>query len=552
MLPHVPSIFRRAVARTAAPRASTLTLAFLVVAALGACGGGGGGSSPPPPFSVSNLGAWPTLAAQCAAPRSGVDPYNNNQPYPDRKGTLLNEQDWLASWTDDTYLWYSDFSYPDPTGYATAINYFDVLKTPLTTPSGKSKDHFHFTYPTSVWEALSTSGVQAGYGATWSLVSAFPPRQAVVAYTEPNSPATTLSPALARGAQILFVDGVDLVNDNTQAGVNILNAGLFPATVGESHIFVVQDLAGNPATRTFTMTSAAITSAPVQNVSTLTSATPGSVGYMLFNDHLATAEPALIAAISQFKTAAITDLIVDIRYNGGGYLDIASELAYMIAGPGQTSGKTFDQIKFNAKHPSVDPVLGTPIAPTPFNGNTLGFTPASSPAGQALPYLGLSTVYVLTGSGTCSASEAVINGLRGAGVTVIQIGSTTCGKPYGFYPADNCGTTYFSIQFQGVNQAGFGNYPDGFVPQNGATTGIDTGAILPGCSVADDFTHNLGDPAEARVATALSYRDGLACPAPTGLGALPGLRQSLAATEGKVYKSVFLSNRIMGKPIKGH
>ena len=406
MSPHVPSMFRRALARTAEPRAATLTLAFLVIAGLGACGGGGG-SSPPPPFSVGNLGAWPTLAAQCAAPRSGVDPYNNNQPYPDRKGTLLDEQDWLASWTDDTYLWYSDFSYPDPAGYATAIDYFNVLKTPLTMRSGKAKDHFHFTYPTSVWEALATSGVQAGYGATWALVSAVPPRQAVVAYTEPNSPATTLSPALARGAQILSVDGVDLVNDNTQAGVNVLNAGLFPATVGETHTFVVQDVAGNPATRTFTLTSANITSAPVQNVRTLTSATAGSVGYMLFNDHLATAEPALIAAISQLKAAAITDLIVDIRYNGGGYLDIASELAYMIAGPGQTSGKTFDQVKFNAKHPSLDPVLGTPITPTPFNANTLGFAPASSPAGQALPYLGLSTVYVLTGSGTCSASEAV-------------------------------------------------------------------------------------------------------------------------------------------------
>ena len=56
---------------------------------------------------------------------------------------------------------------------------------------------------------------------------------------------------------------------------------------------------------------------------------------------------------------------------------------------------------------------------------------------------------------TCSASEAIINGLRGVNVQVIQIGSITCGKPYGFYSQDNCGTTYFSIQFKGVNAAGF-------------------------------------------------------------------------------------------------
>ena len=80
--------------------------------------------------------------------------------------------------------------------------------------------------------------------------------------------------------------------------------------------------------------------------------------------------------------------------------------------------------------------------------------------------MNLSRVYVLTGGTTCSASESIINGLRGVDVEVIQIGSTTCGKPYGFYPEDNCGTTYFSIQFKGVNAAGFGDYADGFSPSN--------------------------------------------------------------------------------------
>jgi hypothetical protein len=73
-------------------------------------------------------------------------------------------------------------------------------------------------------------------------------------------------------------------------------------------------------------------------------------------------------------------------------------------------------------------------------------------------------VFVLTSADTCSASESIVNGLRGAGVTVHLVGSTTCGKPYGFYPQDNCGTTYFAIQFQGVNFLGFGDYADGFTP----------------------------------------------------------------------------------------
>jgi hypothetical protein len=112
-------------------------------------------------------------------------------------------------------------------------------------------------------------------------------------------------------------------------------------------------------------------------------------------------------------------------------------------------------------------------------------------------------VFVLTDEATCSASEAVMNGLAGVDVQVIQIGEATCGKPYGFYPQDNCGTTYFAIQFQGVNQKGFGDYADGFAP----------GGVFPGCTVPDDFTHALGDPAEARVAAALAYRATGSCPA---------------------------------------
>ena len=60
-------------------------------------------------------------------------------------------------------------------------------------------------------------------------------------------------------------------------------------------------------------------------------------------------------------------------------------------------------------------------------------------------------------------------------MTVYQIGLTTCGKPYGFYPEDNCGTTYFSIQFRGVNELGFGDYPDGFSATRTAATGDSAG-----------------------------------------------------------------------------
>jgi len=536
-------------------------IALLGVAGLAAgCGGGGGGGSgggggggppPDPTYAAGMYNAPSTYANYCASPRTGNDPYNNNQPYPDKLGSVVWEKFWIRSWTKAYYLWYQDLPDISPllTAYTTpalatsdATDYFQQMKTTATNPSGTPKDkpNFHFTYPTASWEQLSQSGVQVGYGVTWALVAVTPPRQALVAYTEPASsgyPATGASVNLVRGASILTVDGVDLVNSNDQASVDKLNQGLFPTTVGESHTFTVQD-PGAAQPRTITMQAVSVTETPVQNPTEFVTGS-GTVGYLTFNDHIATAESELISAISQFAADGVKDLVLDIRYNGGGYLDLASEMAFMIAGTAQTNGKTFDLLQFNDKYPTTDPITNQAITPTPFWNTTQGF---STTAGQPLPSLNLNRVFVLTGNDTCSASEAIINSLNGIGVEVVLIGSETCGKPYGFYPQDNCGTTYFSIEFRGVNNAGFGDYGDGFVAQNTAST---TGTKIPGCSVADDFSHALGDPNEARLAAALAYRasGGTTCPTPSGLAA-PGLH----AVEAHVVKPVWLMNRILRHP----
>jgi hypothetical protein len=294
--------------------------------------------------------------------------------------------------------------------------------------------------------------------------------------------------------------------------------------------------------RSVTLVSQNFTSTPVQNVHTISTAM-GLVGYMQFNDHIATAEGQLKDAITTLKAAGIQDLVLDIRYNGGGYLDIASELAYMIAGPTPTAGQTFELQQFNSKNPTTNPVTGQRIAPTDFHTTTVGIQPGLA-AGQALPHLDLNRVFVLTGGTTCSASEAVINGLRGVNVQVIQIGSVTCGKPYGFYDQDNCGTTYFSIQFRGVNAKNFGDYTDGFFPANSTTTG-GADATLPGCSVADDFSHTLGDTNEGRLAAALNYRMTSAClTGPTGV-VKPFAAEVNAAQDVIVPKTPWLENRIL-------
>lgn len=504
---------------------------------LSACGGSSGGASSAAASGTSGDG-WVAgvfqpaahFQAQCQNPRSGTDPTTGNA-YPDVQGTTLDENNWLRSWTNQLYLWYSEVPDLDPGSYATTASYFAVLKTSATTSTGHPKDRFHFTYPTSIWEQMSQAGVDIGYGLTWDIAVSTPPRQVYAAYVWPGYAAAAAN--LVRGLVVLSIDGVDMVNADDSASVATLNEGLSPTTPGESHTFVFQQ-PGSTTTQTVTMIAADVTETPVPIVTTLSTST-GLVGYILFNDHIATSEQELIAAITQLHAANVTDLVLDIRYNGGGYLDIASELAYMIAGPGPTAGQTFDQQTFNAKYPSTNPVTGQPLTPTLFHSTSQGFS-SSPAAGTSLPYLSLPRVFVLTGPETCSASEAILNGLSGVNVQVIQIGSTTCGKPYGFYPQDNCGTTYFSIEFQGNNAKDFGNYPDGFSPQNSTTL---TSAVLPGCSVSDDFGHALGEPAEGRLAAALGYRAGQDCPSPpSGVAPLGGLGAS-------VHRAPWRENRIL-------
>lgn len=494
------------------PRSTTFTPAAFVLACaafvLAGCGGGGGGggsgglpvflppTTTPPAGGDDAIVGSSTVAGRCAAPRSGINP-ETGAAYPDKAGTLTDEKRWVRGWIDETYLWYGEVPATlKAADYATPVAYFSVLKSPAVTASGRAKDRFHYVYDTERYRQLSQNGVAPGYGMEFAFVRNSRPRDLRIAFTEPGSPAA--GAGIVRGAKVLEVDGVDVI-----AGTNttVINRGISPTTVGESHTFKLQE---GTATRTVTLAAASITRTPVQNVKSIDTAS-GRVGYLLFNDHITTSEAQLIDAVNQLKQDGVQDLVLDMRYNGGGQLNIASRLATMVSSSTATSGKTFERLVFNDKNPFHLTPAQTII---PFYG--------TSRAGAALPRLGLSQVTVLVGPDTCSASESVINSLRGVDVQVDLVGGATCGKPYGFSPQDNCGTSYFAIQFQGVNAKNFGDYGDGFAPS---------------CTVADDFDHALGDPAEARLAAALSMRNGGACPATASTKTLPGLEKSEAAGE---------------------
>ena len=95
-----------------------------------------------------------------------------------------------------------------------------------------------------------------------------------------------------------------------------------------------------------------------------------------------------------------------------------------------------------------------------------------------------------------------------------------------------------------MNAKGFGDYSDGFSPIN--TDPIE-GTEVPGCSVADDFTHGFGDPDEGRLAAALAYRVDGSCPEPSGSlnRRITSIGQDLSSVDGKVIKPPWLENQMI-------
>ncbi|MGA9658149.1 MAG: S41 family peptidase [Asticcacaulis sp.] len=500
-----------------------LAILVLLAGTLSSCGGGGSSSGTgtvytPPASTGGSTSGWvsgvfkaaSSFKDRCKLVRTGLDSEGN--AFTDKSGTTTDEKNWLRSWTHETYLWNTEVRDVNPELSTTATaTYFTYMKTDALTGSGKAKDSFHFSEPTADYLSRRNSAASAGYGAQFVVISDTVPRNVRVLYTEPGSPAEAVDGGqknLNRGTQILSVNGIDLVYGGlTQADVDTLNKGLFPQNAGITTNFVVRD-PGAITNRAITLTSTNLSEKPVNRTRLLTDDAGNKVGYILFNTFSPfSSEREIVDAMTDMQTANVKDLILDLRYNGGGLLAVASELSYMVAGNTQTAGRVFEKLRFNNGTDGVDPVTGQPNTPVPFYNSGLGFSVSS---GTPLPSLNLNRVFVLTTQSTCSASESVINSLRGIGVEVIEIGDTTCGKPYGFYPQDNCGTTYYSIQFQGVNDLGFGDYADGFTPVNATSA---QGVKLPGCQIVDDYEHELGDSTEGLLAAALTYRASASCPA---------------------------------------
>ncbi len=436
---------------------------------------------------------------QCSTPRTGTDPFTNTD-YPDLSGSEFLEKMYLRSFSHETYLWYNELPDDDPDNSSSVAHYFDSLKSPELTPSGKAKDQFHFTQSYEEYMSVSQLGESFGFGFNWKVLSIFPSLNYSIKYAEVGSPADNAG--IERGDRLMVINGVNFLNPSTADDYDTINQALFSPTSGQVVNFEFQSPDGTSKNVNLVADSVALS--PVMN-ETVIENNGKKIGYMQFNAFIVSAQPGLIQAFTTFNNDNIDALVIDLRYNGGGLIYEAAQLGFMIAGE-QSRDRVFETLTYSDKRTQDN--VNIDFFPNEIDWENNTILP------QTLSSVELSEVYIITTSTTASASESLINGLRGIDVSVIQIGSTTRGKPYGFLPEKNCGTVYYTIQFNGKNGKGFGDYADGFTPTPIAQTPNDIGldSNVEGCTVEDNLNFLLGDPNEPMFAAAIQYIGTGTCP----------------------------------------
>lgn len=379
----------------------------------------------------------------------------------------------LHTYMQEHYFWNEPLRPPLDTATDLTSYFRSMLNLPV--------DRYSYLQQADAYEQQFAEGTRTGYGYTlvWADILQ---TQLRVRHVEPRSPVAAAG--LRRGDRILGIDGL--------APRAIAQGALPVVTVpGILRRFVVQGTDGQQ--REFTAVSANFRLSSVAQTRVMDVPMPqgtAKVAYMAYHEFIIPSESDLDRAFTQFNAAGATELVLDLRYNGGGSVVLARGLASMIGGP-RIEGKAFADIRFNSRNADRNFVM-------PLTTN-IGLLP-----GPVLK--GLTRVFVITSSSTASASELVINGLRPF-MPVVLVGNTTFGKPYGFQPRTACGQTVSAVNFETLNALGQGRYTSGFVPE---------------CQVPDDLDRELGDPAEARLAAALHYMRSGTCPQPPS-GALARL-----------------------------
>jgi C-terminal processing protease CtpA/Prc len=370
---------------------------------------------------------------------------------------------------NDFYLWQEEVPSLDDTYSPSGTKYRELIE-PYPEPEAffeslKYEDD-KFSDILSNYEDIENSikGLNANNGLKF-ILSRYGSEDAVmgiVTYILEESDAT--SKDIKRGDMFTGVDGKSL-------NINNYSELLFGDNL--SYTLNMADLNGNllsPNGKNITLTKTEkFQSNPIQ-ISKIIEEGQTKVGYLMYNQFAQGFDDDLNEVFSNFKSEQINELILDLRYNGGGLVQSAVNLAGMITG--QFSGEIFGKYLWNKKVMSV--LNSNPE--TYANNLRINFT-SQLGEGETVNSLNLNKVYIITTGRSASASELVINGLSPY-IDVIQVGDNTYGKNVGgpavlYDYIDNNRTknpdhTYgiSCISFFIANSQDFYDYADGLAPQD--------------------------------------------------------------------------------------
>lgn len=415
----------------------------------------------------------------------------------------------------ETYLWneslpeysvfnprkYTQYSETPLFGFEKEI--FDITQYAINPATGKSYEYvsaisthpkYSFLQSDSESGSLritsSLNGTENGFGfalSTWA------DNDLRIKYVLPYSPAA--GKGLIRGDRLLTINETGVLNLSDSEIQQALNQDSITLKIQKAN-----------DTLSVMLTKTAYTTSPVIYYSVIRTDTK-KAGYLVYHQFTepAHSQPFLDNVFTTFASAQITDLIIDLRYNGGGYVETAEYLLNLIA-PSSLAGKTMFSERFNALLQggkatilSNQPYLDKNNQPVYINGRRATYADVDfTEAGNTYLFQKKgklenirSVIFIVSGA-TASASELVINALRPY-LEVKLIGSQTYGKPVGFLGIHIDTYTLYIPNFSNVNAQGNIDYYTGFSPDITAT---------------DDVTHDFGDKEEECLATAISITDG--------------------------------------------
>ncbi len=441
-------------------KTSRIALSLACAAMVASCGGSSGGGAP--------TGNTPT-------PTPTVSP----TPTPTSATCSLSQRKaWTLAQLQEWYLFPTLLANGvNPDSFGTVQDYIDALVAPARL---QSRDRF-FTYITSIEEenAFFEQGASAGFG--FRLGYDTPARRVFV--IEAFEGTSALGQNIDRGSELLAIGTSEatlqtvnalMATGGPQAVVNALG----PDTAGTTRVIRFRDASGIERTASLSKTEYALD--PVSDRYGFKIINDGGrqVGYINLRTFIDTAAPDLIDAYESFRAAGVTELVIDLRYNGGGLISIAELMGDLMGR--DLDGQVFDRITYRQSK-------------SQFNSEYL-----FDPGPQSIQPTKIA--FIATG-GTASASEMIINGMQPylPDTDMALIGENTFGKPVGQIALDqaSCDDRLRVVAIAVENAAGNADYYTGL-----ADTVPNT------CRAQDDITAQLGDPGEGMISVALDFLEG--------------------------------------------